>query len=356
MAKIVVIGGGLAGLSIALWRAKAGDRVTLCEAGAELGGQLRTVREAGFIVEQGAEGFVAGSEALAALADELGLASSVVGQLLTTSYGFDGATLHELGPGEAAQFLGFQVPKRDLGHGIRAFRAGMAELTEAVARALGPIADVRVGTRAKRLKRRGATLELDVGAERMAAERVYVATGARAAGELLGPELGAVAEALGAAPLASSVTVSLAYRRAAIVHPLDATGFVVSEAAQEDGFRACTFTSSKLPARAPRDHALLRAFFRPSAAELAALDDAAWVARAERGLGRVLSPREPAERSWVARWPDALPVFDATHEARVAAVEAALEGTGIALAGAAFHGSGIDAALRSARRAAEHSV
>ena len=356
MARVVVIGGGVAGLSLALWRAKAGDRVTLCEAGAELGGQLSTVREAGFIVEQGAEGFVAGSAAVAALAEEVGVATRVVSQLVTTSFGFDGAALHALGPGEAAQFLGFQVARRDLGQGIRAFQSGMAELIEALAHALGPIADVRVRTSVKGLTRQGGGLELSATSGRLEADRVYVATGARAAAALLSPELGGVAEALASAVVASSVTVSLAYPRAGVAHPLDGTGFVVAEAAQEQGLRACTFTSSKLPGRAPPDHALLRVFFRPTVAELATLDDAAWVARAEHGLARALSLRVPAEHAWVARWADALPVFDAVHEARVVALEAALAGSGIALAGAAFHGPGIDAALRSARRAEEHTV
>jgi protoporphyrinogen/coproporphyrinogen III oxidase len=41
-------------------------------------------------------------------------------------------------------------------------------------------------------------------------------------------------------------------------------------------------------------------------------------------------------------------VFDPAHKQAVAALETALKGSRIALAGSAFHGSGIDAALRSA--------
>jgi oxygen-dependent protoporphyrinogen oxidase len=356
VAKIAVIGGGIAGLSLAFWRARRGDEVTLFEADSALGGQLVTLREDGFVVEQGAEGFVAGSEAMAALASELGIAASLVGQLTLKSYSFDGRELHELARGEAAQFLGFQVQQRELGQGIRAFREGMGEIIGALARALGPLADVRVRSPVKGLTSRNGRVFVETGEGALVVDRAFVATSARSAARLLAPAFGAAAGALERSATLSSVTVSLAYRRGAIAHPLDGTGFVVAENAQDEGFRACTFTSSKLAPRAPEGYALLRAFFRPSIEDFE-LAEARWVERAVRSVARVLAPTEAPERSWVARWPDALPVIDVEHRERVAGLEATLRGSGIVLAGAAFHGSGIDAALRSARRAAEeHSV
>jgi oxygen-dependent protoporphyrinogen oxidase len=149
------------------------------------------------------------------------------------------------------------------------------------------------------------------------------------------------------------VTVELAYERAAIEHPLDATGFVVALDAQRDGLRACTFTSSKFAERAPPREALLRSFFRPSDKELEQLDDASWVARAKAGLERVLGVRAEPLQSWVTRWPRALPVHSVALGAAVEALEAALASHPIVLAGSAFHGSGIDAAVRSGQRAAQ---
>jgi oxygen-dependent protoporphyrinogen oxidase len=109
-----------------------------------------------------------------------------------------------------------------------------------------------------------------------------------------------------------------------------------------------------LPHRAPADHVLLRAFFRPSAHDLSTLSDGSWTERAERGLAVALNVHGPAMLSFVSRWPNALPVFDPAHRARVAALEATLRSHAhpIWLAGAAFHGSGIDAAIRSAEAAA----
>ena len=349
MARVAVIGGGIAGLRVAQLRARAGEAVTLCEASDRMGGQLQTERNAGYVVELGAEGFVASSAAMESLASELGIGSSLIGQLTLQSFGFDGKALVALAPGEAAQFLGFQVPRRDLGKGIRAFASGMQEVVEAIVRSLPPDVDVSVGEPVEKLRRVGSHWHVTTSRRTLEVERVVVATAARSASRLLEPELGEPARALARAALLSSVTVSLAYERAAIAHPLDGTGFVVAEAAVLDGLRACTFTSSKLAGRAPSDHALLRAFFRPPEDDIDR-DDAWWSERAERGILRVLAPTARPTRTWVSRWRAALPVFDAAHEARVTALEAALAGSQVTLAGAAFHGSGIDAALRSAER------
>jgi oxygen-dependent protoporphyrinogen oxidase len=290
------------------------------------------------------------------LAAELGVAERVIGQLTAKSYAFDGRELHELARGEAARFLGFQVPQRDLGQGIRSFRAGMGEIVRALAHALGPTTDIRVGTLVKELTLRGGRVTLAHDGATDEFERVFVATSAAGAAATLARQFGAPAVALERSPTLSSVTVSLAYRRTAISHALDATGFVVAEGAELEGFRACTFTSSKFGSRAADDRALLRAFFRPGAGELTQ-DDAFWITRAERAMGRALAPTEAPIRAWVARWVNALPVYDAEHREHVARLETALAGSGVVLAGAAFHGSGIDAAVRSARRAAEeHSV
>ncbi|WP_438014460.1 FAD-dependent oxidoreductase [Sorangium sp. So ce315] len=353
MGRVAIVGGGLAGCVVALRRAAAGDRVTLVEASPRLGGQLWTERADGFVVEHGAEGFIARSEAVPALAGALGIAGDLVGQETLRSFGFDGA-LRELAPGEAASFLGFQVPRDELGKGIRTFRLGMAQLTDALARALARIddgrVDVRLSAAVASLARAGGGLRLSLaGGGEIDADAAVIATRAAGAAALLGEP----ARPLRGAETLSSVTVSLAYPRAAIEHPLDGTGFVVAAGHQAHGFRACTFTTSKFAGRAPAGRVALRLFFRPEPADLEALDDAAWTARAEASLARVLPVRGPAERAWVSRWPSALPVSTPAHAARVREVEQALAGSGVLLAGSAFHGSGIDAAVRSAEAAAE---
>jgi oxygen-dependent protoporphyrinogen oxidase len=274
---------------------------------------------------------------------------------VSRSYGYDGARLVPLAPGEAASFLGFQVPQGELGKGIRAFRHGMGQLVDALVRAIAATGrvDVRLGARVLRITSADPrwTVVLEDGT-RHEIDAVVMAAPASAAATMLEGELGEVARAIGRATTQSSCTVTLAYPREAIEHPLDGTGFVVAAAHQEHGFRATTFITSKFPARAPEGHASLRIFFRPEPEDLATLRDEAWTTRAEDCLGRVLPVRGRAARAWVSRWGSALPVFEPGHIERVRALEAALAGRRVLLAGSAFHGSGIDAAVRSAAAAA----
>lgn len=355
MQRIAVIGGGIAGLTVALRRAQLGDRVSLFEASSHVGGQLRSEARDGFVVEHGAEGFVARSEVVPRLSFEAGIGEHIVEQQAQRSFRFDGRGLVELEPGEAGRLLGFQVSPDDLGRGIRSFRQGMAELPARLALALEPRIDLHVQHAIERVTPRhsGVTL-LDTDGDSLEFDAAVVATTARSAASLLGDAFGAVACGLQESPLLSSLTVSLAYQREAIAHPLDGTGFIVPEPEQLAGARAVTFSSSKLPHRAPPEHVLLRVFFRPSDEDLAALSDDAWSERAERALATALSVQKPALHRFVSRWPNALPVFDAGQRARVSALESALraDSSRIWLAGAAFHGSGIDAAIRSGEAAA----
>lgn len=350
--RVVVIGGGLAGLCAAHGLSRAGRSVAVFEAGPRLGGQIRTERADGCVVEHGAEGFVARSEAVPALARLLGIDGALIDQATLRSYGWDGAALQPLAPGEAGRFLGLQVPDEDLGKGIRSFRAGMAELTDALESAL-----VATGTELATsalvdcVERTAHGIVVRTLDDSFEAEHVVVATSAAAAAALLEPLAGAAALALADAPTLSSVTVTLEHTRRQVPHPLDATGFVVAPDIALHGARACTFVSSKFAERAPADTALLRVFFRPEPGELAGIDEMAWTEKARQVLRETLDVHGMPLRSWVSRWPDALPVHTPAHRDAIAALERALAGTGIALAGSAFHGAGIDAALRSAERA-----
>lgn len=348
--RVAVVGGGLTGLTVAFRRLSAGDAVVLFEKTEHLGGQLSTAREDGFVVELGAEGFVARSVAVPRLADALGMTapdapgprdrgvpwSALLDQRVTTSFRFEDGALRALAPGEAAEALRFQVSRADKGAGIRTFVGGMQSLADALARAVDGRIDLRRTTVA-RIARDAPAID----GERF--DAVVVATPSAVAASLLDEPALAGGETL------SSVTVSLAYATGQVRHPLDGTGFVVGE--PFEGFRACTFASSKFAHRAPDGFVLLRAFFRPSDDELVSPPD--WAERAARVLARVFAVEGPPARAWVSTWPNALPVFDDARHATIARCDAALAARGIHLAGSSFHGSGIDAAVRSAERVAE---
>ncbi len=356
MKHIGIIGAGLAGLTVAYRRAVAtpAEAITVLEASPRFGGQLLTAHREGYVVDEGAEGYVARSEAVPALATSLGIADDILHQATMTSYRFDGEKLVALAPGEAAAQLDFKVAKRDFGAGIHTFAGGMGTLTDALAAAVAasPTCTVKLGTRALAVRRAGDAIDVEIdGGEVLRFDGIVIATSSVVAASLLGVDIGAPAEALATAETLSSVTVSFAYPRSAVAHALDGTGCVI--ATPFEGCRAITFTSSKFEGRAPQGELSLRVFFRPEGDELTAMGDADWQARAARALERVLSLHSSMApiASWVSRWPNALPVITPQHAARVRALEEALSGSGIFLAGSAFHGSGIDAAVRSAEAA-----
>jgi oxygen-dependent protoporphyrinogen oxidase len=75
---VAVVGGGITGLTAARSLARRGAAVSLYEAGALLGGQIRTVTVAGHRVDVGAEALHLASPAVRALIDQLGVAGNVV--------------------------------------------------------------------------------------------------------------------------------------------------------------------------------------------------------------------------------------------------------------------------------------
>jgi oxygen-dependent protoporphyrinogen oxidase len=350
--RVAVVGGGVAGLVVAYRRMLAGDDVTLIEAGARLGGQLWTDRRDGFVVERGAEGFAPGSDAVRGLACDLGIADEIVSQKTLRSFGFDGKALSLLESGEAPARLGLRAPPGQSGRGIVSFRAGMGELVTALVNAIRDRVAIRLREPVWQLVPSGSTWELGTGSlQRLRADTVVLATSSRVAGDVLRRATGEPT-GLERAPVLSSVTVSLAYPSTALGHELDGTGFTVMEAVPVDGCRACTFSSSKLPGRSPNGHGLLRLFFRPTANELETLSDQAWTDRAERVLAQSVGVKGTPLHGWVDRWPDALAVVTTEQREVVAAVERRFRSRGVLLAGGAFHGPGIEGAVRSAEATA----
>lgn len=77
--SVLVVGGGLTGLTAAWDLARAGVPVTLVEAGGQVGGKVRTEHADGLVIEHGPDSFVAYRPAVLRLLDDLGMADEVVG-------------------------------------------------------------------------------------------------------------------------------------------------------------------------------------------------------------------------------------------------------------------------------------
>ena len=351
--QVAVVGGGLAGLVAARELAAAGAAVTVLEASTTLGGQIRTRRDGGFVIDDGAEGFVSGDQDVPELCRALGLGDQVP-QIERRSLLLRDGMLAELSAGEAAALLGIQASSEDLGRGIVSLKHGMGALIDALAAGIRKTAQVRTGSPVAALTRTGGKWRLEgAGTPPVEADAVIVACAPRAAADFIASIAPEAAEALRSISLMSNVSVSLAYERAAVSHPLDASGIVVSpKEASAEGLRACAFSSSKFANRAPAGSVLLRAFFRPDDSELA-IGDRTWEERATRVLGRVLGIRGAPARAWVARWPHALPIYARDHVSMIDDVAISLRSVGpLELAGAAYHPGGVPGAVRSGRFAA----
>ncbi len=357
-AKVVVIGAGLAGLAAAARLVERRAEVVVVEASARLGGQIHSIVDDAVMVELGAEGFVARSQVVPKLCADLGLGDRLVDQLTTLTFAATAERLEPLAPGEAARRLGFQVPKAELGRGIRSLVGGMSELIDALSTKLAeptsnaviyretPAASIETTSNKGYAIRAGERL-ID------AVDGVVLAGPVPVAVRLLEPMVGAAARALMVQRRMSGVTVTMEFERRHVAHSLEGSGIIVPGGEQVDGFRACSFVTSKFERSMPEGRVLLRGFFRPSSSDLAELEESVWADRAVARVRELLTISGPCRRSWVSTWQEALPVHDEPYREAVAQLEQALRSERIVLCGSHFHGAGIDAAVLSAELAAQ---
>jgi oxygen-dependent protoporphyrinogen oxidase len=237
------------------------------------------------------------------------------------------------------------------------FADGMEELVRVLAGRLPP--------GAVRLKERAAAVSREGGGWRVATAGGAVHTGdalilapeAHQAGRLLRYVDPGLAHLLDGIPYASSATVTLAYRRADIRHPLDGFGFVVPQVERRP-IIAGSFSSVKYPGRAPAGHALLRVFMGGALNESALeAEDAGLVETARAQLGELLGVTGAPLFTRVARYPRAMPQYHVGHAARAEAIELAVaRHPCLRLAGGAYRGVGIADCVRSGEGAAEGVV
>jgi oxygen-dependent protoporphyrinogen oxidase len=236
-------------------------------------------------------------------------------------------------------------------------RTGMGELVDALAGRL-PAGAVALKQRATGIAREGASWRIGLASgESLAADAVILATEAPVAGRLLRYVDPAAAALLADIEYVSSATVTLAYRRADVRHPLDGFGFVVPRV-ERRALLACTFSSVKYPGRAPEGTVLLRAFLGGALDERAldrSDDDLAGVARAE--LREAVGVAAEPVLLRVRRWPHAMPQYRVGHLDRVGAVEHALARLpGLLVAGSGYRGVGISDCVRSGEEAAARAL
>lgn len=185
------------------------------------------------------------------------------------------------------------------------------------------------------------------------ADGVIIATPAFQAARLLQSQDSALAEQLADIPYSSAATVSLAYHREDIPHPLNGFGFVVPRV-ENRSIIAGTFSSVKYPGRAPDDHVLLRAFVGGTLqAEVFDLDDEDMEQAVRQEFAALLGVEAAPLFTLIARYPHSMPQYLVGHLDRVAKIEQQLAThAGLALAGNAYRGVGLADCVRSGEVAA----
>ena len=243
------------------------------------------------------------------------------------------------------------------GGAFRSLASGMGELVGALERRL-PAESVRYDCGVTGLTRtdRGWSIATPEGPSDHSA--VILACPAHAAAPLLAPIDADAAALCGAVPYVSTVSVALAWPRAAVGHPLDGSGFVVARRSNAGRMTAATWVSSKWDGRAPAGHVLLRAYLGgahdPGAVDA---DDAQLVDIAVRELSAILSITGPPELARVYRWRSAGAQHEVGHLARIAALELRLVSLrGLYVTGSGFRATGIPDCVADGRAVAARAA
>ena len=447
MEDVVIIGAGIAGLSLARALRASGVAATVLEAGPVAGGRIASVQAGGYLLERGPAGFVDDAPEVRALIDGLALGPRVLrsselvrrrfialdGRLVpapTSPLDFARSALlppwararalldlvlptgpaargedetagalvrRRLGqlvaerlvaPFASGQFGGdldalsaastfpslvaFERERGSLIAGALAkwrtdrrappalgthmtFAGGMQELTDALAKDLGPA--LRLGVRVEALAREGSrwrvTLSEGGAARELVASSVVLTQPAFAAAPLVAPLDPPLSRALCAIPYSPVAVLHLAWRRGDVPHPLDGYGFL---APLDSALRTMgvVFTSQVYASRAPQGMALFLARFggarRP---EDAALPDDALVALARADLKATLGIAAPPVLARVFRWERGLAQYTVGHRERVAEVDAAeRRWAGLYFAGNGYRGLALTECIKDAARLA----
>ncbi|HKZ20041.1 MAG TPA: protoporphyrinogen oxidase [Acidimicrobiia bacterium] len=228
------------------------------------------------------------------------------------------------------------------------FRGGMGDLTAALIGSLQG-ADQRMGVAVNRIRMRSAIgflLDLTDGTQ-LEAEAIVLATPAEDSAALLGEVAPRASEAIAGIRQVATTAVTLAYRSEQIP-VVRGSGFVVP-ALEGRRLMGVSYLSQKWQARVPSEQfVLLRAFLRRGLSDQQPTE----VAQAE--LADLVGIRTQPILEKTHHWASGLHQYTLGHRQRVARAEGHLRAIpGLALAGAAFHGIGLNECIASGRRAAD---
>ena len=225
---------------------------------------------------------------------------------------------------------------------FRSLSGGIAELTDALVETL-PAEQLRHGIRVIGISGQGPFRIVSDAGDALSARQVVLAVPTYVGADLLRAIDGRLSDLCREISYTSTATVVLSYKRAAVRHPLQGTGFVVPRVERQLSIMAGSWVSSKWPHRAPADQVLLRGY-AGGARDPTALErtDAQLIDDVHRDLAALLGIAEGPRVQRVYRWPRLNPQHEVGHLERLVAIDRQLDAVpGLHLAGAGFRGVGI---------------
>lgn len=208
---------------------------------------------------------------------------------------------------------------------------------------------IRKGVRVSGISKKGALYEIALeGEPSITADAVVVAAPAYSASALLSGLDSDLAQKLLTIPYVSTATVSIAFKKKEIRHPLNGFGFVVPKT-EGRKIMAATWTSVKFKYRSPEDSVLIRCFVGGSKnAELVSLNDGEMVGMVRAELKEIMGVDAEPVLARVYRWRNSMPQYTIGHEERIAAIEEKVAHyPGLYITGSAYHGIGISDSVRN---------
>lgn len=166
-----------------------------------------------------------------------------------------------------------------------------------------------------------------------------------------------ISDILNKIPYVSTATVSLAYKKNSISHPMNGFGFVIPKL-EKRKIMAATWVSRKFSYRAPDDSVLIRCFVGGNHNEgLVFLDEREMTKMVKDELKDIMGITAEPLFTRIYRWEKAMPQYTIGHDERLSTLNQILSNhSGIFITGSAYRGIGISGCVYDADITAESAI
>ncbi len=202
----------------------------------------------------------------------------------------------------------FKGRKKSEFKGVFSLRKGLGQMAEAMGQQLGD--RLQLGAKLEGLEKENGKWHLELGAEKVAAEKVVLALPAETLAGVLGSVDGEMSAALARVNYPPVSVVQSAYRRSDVPHPLDGFGALHNHL-EDSGTLGTIFSSTIFPNRCPSDQILLTTFVGGARTpERAQLTDNGLKKLVKGDYRRFLRIEADPVMTHIVRWPRAIPQYD----------------------------------------------